>query len=185
MNIKTIDAFLSEEECKFYYNFCQGSNLWDKSISNSIWSQRIIFADQVEELKNLNYKFLLKVEQAIKSEINIDKEIWPDYLGLVKWRTGDVQYPHADSESPDGEKHPFFWRNFGCVYYLNDNYQGGEIYFPNQNLEIKPKPNTLVFFPGTLEYLHGVKQITEKTRFTLTSFWTFDSKYKMRYDYHS
>ena len=89
-----------------------------------------------------------------------------------------MQHAHADGENKN-EKHPFFWRNFGCVYYLNDDYEGGEIYFPNQNIKLKPKPNTLVFFPGTLEYLHGVNPITNGIRYTLTSFWTFDKLHKM------
>ena len=41
------------------------------------------------------------------------------------------------------------------------------------------KPNTLVFFPGTLEYLHGVKEITGGVRYTLTSFWTFNKNYNI------
>ena len=50
---------------------------------------------------------------------------------------------------------------------------------PNQNIEIKPKPNTLVFFPGNLEFLHGVKPMINDVRYTLTSFWTFDKLHKM------
>jgi hypothetical protein len=42
--------------------------------------------------------------------------------------------------------------------------------------QLKPKQNTLVFFPGTLEFLHGVKPITNGVRYTLTSFWTYDKQ---------
>ena len=114
----------------------------------------------------------------IKKDYEIPNEIYADYIGLVKWKDGDFQHPHADGENENG-KHPYHWRHFGCVYYLNDNYDGGEIYFPKQNIELKPKPNTLVFFPGTLEYLHGVKPTTKGIRYTLTSFWTFDKSYSI------
>ena len=47
-------------------------------------------------------------------------------------------------------------------------------YFPNQKLEIQPKAGHTVFFPGTLEYLHGVSRITKGNRYTIASFLTYD-----------
>ena len=175
------ENFLSDADFEKYLNFSKETNLWGNRIPNNVWSGRVVFANSVDELSELNNLFLNKVREIIKSKFELEVEIYPDYLGVVKWENGDMQHPHADGEI-EGGKHPFSWRNFGCVLYLNDNYNGGEIYFPNQNIEIKPKPNTLVFFPGNLEFLHGVKPITNDVRYTLTSFWTYDKKYSISYD---
>lgn len=185
MAIKIHESFLSDNDFDRYYNFVKNYDSWGESINGNVWSGRVIYTNHIQLLNDINSRFLNKVKSLITSDLKLDNEIWPDYLGLVRWRVGDKQEPHADGELANNQKHPYFWRNFGCVYYLNEDYEGGEIYFPNQKIELKPMKNTLVFFPGTLEYLHGVKEITKNVRYTLTSFWTYDINYKINYDYNT
>lgn len=45
------------------------------------------------------------------------------------------------------------------ILYLNDEYTGGELFFANKDLELKPKPGSLVIFPGTAEFEHGVREV--------------------------
>lgn len=154
------------------------SEKWGVRSNSNVWAGRVIYNNSFDGYQLLNNKFISKIHDTIKSDFQLNKEIYPDYLGLVKWEKDDYQSPHADGEEVD-RQHIYHWRNFGCVYYLNDDYEGGEIYFPNQDIFLKPKPNTLVFFPGTLEFLHGVKIITSGVRYTLTSFWTYDINHKI------
>ena len=77
------------------------------------------------------------------------------------WQPGQSGSPHIDAI----EKEPFI--EYSTVIYLNDDYEGGEIYFPKQNFEHRPKSLSAIFFPGNkYEYLHGVKEITKGNRFT-------------------
>jgi hypothetical protein len=48
---------------------------------------------------------------------------------------------------------------YAAILYLNEEYSGGEIFFPNRDIELKPKPRSLLLFPGTKEYNHGVKHV--------------------------
>lgn len=48
---------------------------------------------------------------------------------------------------------------YATIIYLNDNYNGGELFFSNKDVEIKPKPGSLVIFPGTQEFNHGVRHV--------------------------
>ena len=57
------------------------------------------------------------------------------------------------------------------IIYLNDDYEGGDLYFTQHNLRIKPKAGTLITFPGTDEYLHGVANVLPgKTRYVISTF---------------
>ena len=57
------------------------------------------------------------------------------------------------------------------IIYLNDDYEGGELYFTQHDLKVKPGAGTLVSFPGTDEYLHGVANVLPgKTRYVISTF---------------
>jgi predicted 2-oxoglutarate/Fe(II)-dependent dioxygenase YbiX len=43
--------------------------------------------------------------------------------------------------------------------YLNDDYQGGEVYFPFFDIEKKPTAGDILMYPGSWQYLHGVKKV--------------------------
>ena len=48
---------------------------------------------------------------------------------------------------------------YAGVLYINKGYSNGELFFRNFDLEIQPEPGTLVIFPGTEEYMHGVRHV--------------------------
>lgn len=101
-----------------------------------------------------------------------------------KWHPTEYQEPHSDSEGKHDGTHDYYVNPFevdnysslfievGCVMYLNDEYEGGEIYFPAYDIEIKPKAGDLIFFPGSNLYMHGVREIKSGIRYTFTTFYT-------------
>lgn len=79
------------------------------------------------------------------------------------WRKGTKGGLHIDAQGPE----PFI--EFSTIMYLSDekDYDGGLIYFPNQEFVYKPKQYSAVFFPGAgTEYIHGITKITRGERFT-------------------
>jgi|GEM_PF-2198072 len=48
---------------------------------------------------------------------------------------------------------------YAAILYLNDNYNGGELFFENFDLEVRPKKGSLLIFPGTEEFSHGVNTV--------------------------
>lgn len=48
---------------------------------------------------------------------------------------------------------------YAAILYINDDYTGGELFFSNLDLQIRPEPGTLMIFPGTEEYEHGVHPV--------------------------
>lgn len=64
----------------------------------------------------------------------------------------------------DGKK-----RSFVAALFLNDDYEGGEILFEDQGAALKPKPGTLVMFPGFYTN-HGVNEVLEGSRVNVLAF---------------
>jgi hypothetical protein len=57
------------------------------------------------------------------------------------------------------------------LLYLNDDYEGGELVFPEQGLSIKAEAGSLIFFEGDYKKPHGVNQVISGTRYNLVTFY--------------
>lgn len=172
--VSVTENFLPEEMFNTLKEFAHTTDLYEQNVNNTSWSKRIVHVPQVPHMKEIGKEYIKLVRDKIIGDFEIDTELYTDILCFNRWRVGDAQAPHAD------EDNGFSWRKFGCVLYLNEEYEGGNIYFPHQELSIKPKANTLAFFPGTKEYLHGVEAVTSGIRYTLSTFWTYDSSHAIR-----
>ena len=167
--IQVIDNFISEERARALLDFCRGFDI-SLFIGDGYWeSKSIPLRYETPEVKAIKEAALLGIREAIRKVSG--KALYPDCTNLVRWTAGDWMGLHADGEYDGGE---FNWRLFGAILYLNDDYEGGQIHFPNQGVELKPKAGTLVFFPGHKPYVHGVKEITRGERYTMASFWAAD-----------
>lgn len=58
----------------------------------------------------------------------------------------------------------------GAIFYINDDYEGGEIYYPALGIELKPKANSFVIHPSKNGYEHGVKEVLGGDRINITYF---------------
>ena len=82
---------------------------------------------------------------------------------------GAVLASHRDEDPNregiyDGKK-----RSFVAGLFLNDDYEGGEILFEDQGAALKPKPGTLVLFPGYYTN-HGVNEVLAGSRVNILAF---------------
>jgi hypothetical protein len=48
---------------------------------------------------------------------------------------------------------------YATILYLNDDYVDGELFFKNKDVYLRPKPGSLLIFPGNEEFEHGVKHV--------------------------
>lgn len=65
-------------------------------------------------------------------------------------------------------------RDITSLLYLNDygkDFNGGDLFMPNQDLFLFPKAGTLVVFPTSEDYKHQVAPITSGERQNVTTFW--------------
>ena len=171
--------------------FAKNNTIWD--ITESQWNENgnIIYDHRVWEDRVATKDTLLKADPTgkvieilrlviermtpiIEEKFNV--KVSPTDAAIVRWPVGAMQFPHADKElheGPDaGTPNEFPWYDIGTVFYLNDDYEGGELFFPLQNIKFKPKPRAAYFFPGDKNYIHGVTKVTSGTRYTAPFFWT-------------
>lgn len=118
---------------------------------------------------NLIQKAMRKAEQFFKETYDMHGEfvcnrvygnIMDENAYLHSHRDED---PNEDGEY-DGKK-----RSHVCGLYLNDDYEGGELLLEDQGVALKPKPGTLVFFPGFYTN-HGVNEVTKGSRVNILIF---------------
>ena len=89
-------------------------------------------------------------------------------LDVLKYETGGFYIPHTDHH----EKYP---RTISVIYFLNNDYKGGELCFHNPDqkgekiLTVTPKPGRIVLWPSNFLYPHSVSKVTEGRRFVLVS----------------
>ena len=57
-------------------------------------------------------------------------------------------------------------RTVSFVFYLNDDFKGGETYFPRQGITVSPSIGDVLIFPSTYTYPHIAQQITEGTKYS-------------------
>ena len=51
---------------------------------------------------------------------------------------------------------------YAAILYINDDYKNGTLFFKNkEDSDLRPKPGTLLIFPGNEEYEHGVRFVGE------------------------
>lgn len=62
-------------------------------------------------------------------------------------------------------------RRLSCVMYLNEDYEGGELHFPEQNLILKPREGDVILFPSFFSYPHKSLPIRSGTKLAITTWY--------------
>jgi predicted 2-oxoglutarate/Fe(II)-dependent dioxygenase YbiX len=112
-------------------------------------------------VSKLFYNSFNKYEEDYKSYHGLSTT-WHDSFSILKYSIGQKFTNHVDD-------HKDYIRRVSTVYYMNDNYSGGEINFPRFNISYKPKENNLLIFPSNFMYNHSVSEVTEGTRYAVVS----------------
>jgi len=79
---------------------------------------------------------------------------------------------HNDGESFNYETRQWekcMDRDVSFLFYLNDQYGGGELEFCDLGLTIKPKRGMMIAFPSYKDFAHRVHPVTWGHRYTLVS----------------
>lgn len=79
---------------------------------------------------------------------------------------------------------PAYVTTISVVAYINDNYEGGELYFPRFDLTIKPKKGDIVVFPSTYIYEHASQDMISGTKYSIVIMTDYNDRGNLRnYNY--
>ena len=146
----------------------EGDPFWD---NRYLWITSLPEAER--EAKRIMQDARHRIIAALKAFYG-EPEVYSDSVQLVKWSPGQGMPPHADNANPDGSPHITPHRDYASVVYLNDDYEGGEFFFPNTGVEVKPVTGLLVAFTGGMRHFHGVKEVRGAARYTMPGWYTRD-----------
>jgi predicted 2-oxoglutarate/Fe(II)-dependent dioxygenase YbiX len=191
-NIVSLENFMTEEELVRLNNFIRNNENWDYTETHynengtvtydaDYWADRVATYPTIEksdpEIPKLIEKMVARLKVEVDKFFRVDAN--PTSPAMVRWLPGQLQMPHADKElhtGPDaGLPNDFPYYDLAGLFYINDDYEGGELYFPNQGIQFKPKAGAAYFFPGDKNYIHGVTEIKSGIRYTVPFFWTIMS----------
>lgn len=172
LNTHEQEGFISAEECSELVAAAEKRNGWLASGSTlQFWEERNIPLFNVvpalssdDKIKKLLVRIHDGLRDAFSKRFNNGLPVYCDQIGIVRWPVGSWQMTHIDHV--DGLD-----RVCGSVVYLNDDYEGGETFYPFFEKSMKPLKGKMFAHSPDNEHLHGVTKIIGKTRYTISSTW--------------
>jgi predicted 2-oxoglutarate/Fe(II)-dependent dioxygenase YbiX len=188
-NIVAIEDFMTDYELATLNEFARKNVAWDVTethynedgtviYDSGYWDHRVATAPTLEKADPLVADIIKGMQLRLKDRVDefFSVDAHPTSPAIVRWLPGQRQQPHADKELHEGEgrgkPNDFPYYDIAGLFYINDDYEGGELYFPNQGLQFKPKAGAAYFFPGDMNYIHGVTEIKSGIRYVCPFFWT-------------
>jgi len=77
-----------------------------------------------------------------------------EVINIVKYEKGEYFVVHTDDGDP-------YRCTLSAVGYPNDDYEGGELWFPKFELNYKPRAGDFVLFPSAFSYAHSSEPVTD------------------------
>jgi hypothetical protein len=171
-----IEDFLSPEDCEYFKNRILEKADHDDPKPN--FRGMGLFAKETLDIGHYPYPDdpdmkLMRIVEKVQDYYESTYEMYGEFVfsrifGNIM-DTGAFLPSHRDEDpNPDGE-FDGKKRSHVCSILLNDDYEGGELIFDDQDTQVKPKPGSLVLFPGYY-VSHGVNEITSGSRVNLLVF---------------
>jgi hypothetical protein len=156
--IKIIDNLLTETEC---------SELIEISIKNGLVKATTL-GENIQSYRTADNTWIwesneltTKIEKIVEKESGLPIEN-QEKIHIVKYNIGGEYKPHHDFFHPDTDYYKNTMGNsgqrvFSFLFYLNDNFTGGETDFPTKKIQITPKLGRLLIWrnlneDGSLDY---------------------------------
>lgn len=131
---------------------------------------------QFEGLRSVYNDTVVGLKQCMahyQSMYNITMD-YMEAINYVRYKPGQHFAVHSDSGF-----------SYNCtvssVMYLNDDYEGGELWFPFLDLTYKPKAGDIVIFPSTYIYAHASKPITSGVKYSAVTMFDWNDRTHKHY----
>ncbi|MBP2559201.1 Rps23 Pro-64 3,4-dihydroxylase Tpa1-like proline 4-hydroxylase [Neorhizobium galegae] len=166
-------SFLSSAHKSSILTEIDGWSDWLPAHAGKYKDDKLVSSTEVKELRDVlvnrsslsaDNESCLGIDRALqeaRSLYGLSNVIASRYVAS-KYTPGCHIKPHTDTDFYNTS------RIFTGVYYLNEEYEGGEIYFPKFGVSLRPKAGSLLLFFS--EFLHGVQPISAGERYSVVWF---------------
>lgn len=160
------EDFLSKEETKMFFDMAD-------SITEEEWTRHVNPNEFWNGKASTNKKEVYQICNRINKVLEPEYVIAPSAV-FVRTPIGQGMYVHKDrgEEGYEDVLNDFgtcTCIDYGALVYFGD-WEGGELFYPNRNIEFKPKPGSLIIHGAGEDYAHGVKPVISGKRFLYTNF---------------
>jgi len=157
--------FISKDEASALHKKCieYSDGIWN-SIKNPIAWYNGKTSCNVEEAKELFKKV---------NDLVFETHTPTPSYSFVRMFTGDSMHEHTDTcgdeeATANDDFDTCAITDYGVVIYLNDDFEGGEIYYTDLGIEYKPSAGDLIIHNARIS--HEVKEVISGTRYCYPTF---------------
>lgn len=165
-DIYSVKNFILDDECDLIINKMEFLNNAGQLKYNRALGRKVSYNPTWPELHHIFFKYNKKIKEQIKERYGLSEDIYPTLMYLSTYEQGEFQVDHIDDEFP--------WIHFSSLIYLND-FEGGEICFPQLNYRYKPGKKELIIWPSEgPKGNHSVSTVLSEKRYTILFCYTLD-----------
>lgn len=139
---------------------------YDLKIGPKHWSH---LPENLSDIKKIydDYNSILNICLAdYESRYNFKMEFM-EAINFVKYGEGQHFEVHTDSGFS-------YFCTLSSVGFFNDNYDGGELWFPYLNLKFKPQKGDIIFFPSTYIFAHAALAVSNGTKYSAVTMYNYN-----------
>lgn len=162
--IKIVKSFMKKEDAKMIADYSRSvdSSFTEFGNGEKEFTFHSSFQDpNIQSLLNVYGELVLKF--VMENYLGPFEDYDNSKTHIARFAKGEGMHEHFDSTKPN---------DIATLIYLNNDYSGGEIYFPDYDISVKPDDGDLVCFPDTPDFVHGVRPITDGVRYTAPRWFT-------------
>jgi len=162
-----IENFVDKKDAKTLINFFEKNThlCYDAREEHKHRNIHIEYIKNKKIIKLLNY-YANKNVYFIDHFFKTKTKLWAD-MRICRWLPGDAMSLHNDRSEKLNDL-----MDFSSLIYLNDNYEGGELFFKDKI--IKMKALSCIVFESNEKNMHGVLEIKKGKRYTIPSWYQFN-----------
>jgi predicted 2-oxoglutarate/Fe(II)-dependent dioxygenase YbiX len=144
----------------------------------------VVYSDQFRDTPDAAEVVPRLVERclcSIRHQLQLTDPLYPETVILAALGAGGHHSRHADNcREEDRIGSPITpQRDVTAIYYLNDEFDGGEIVFERAQLVVKPRRGLLLAFPSDADHAHEVLPVRSGVRYTMPIWFTKQQRYAL------
>jgi hypothetical protein len=154
------NGVLTPEQCAYLISYLNNNEKWTPA-PHPTWDERMVDLKDVDDPIAVGY--MIEAYKKIRS--SMPEGFDAESFSLVIWNEHTGMNLHTDEVGSE-------WREYSSVIYLNENFHGGNTYFPDQGLSVEPRIGMGIVFQANDEHPHLVTEVVGGKRYTISSFWS-------------